>query len=172
MRWVPLIVAVAAVLAIAVVGHVQLKAQRPDRQTQAVAAQQPNEVVVAIGLPVQVKNFREDPDPAGDARTRASCLKAGGEWGPVYELGVLYLQVPEEGAVRRGMACWSKRKPTKFADAGKACQGQADCMGNCTLPRPTGGQPSTPKCQAVRQAEYCGWIYDKGRSFEVQCAIP
>ena len=156
------LIAVFVVLVAGVIGHYRLREAAATRQAQAQVqtpnADAPGDVVVAIGPPPpSVKTFRQDPDPAEGASDRASCQKAGGVW---------------SGSYKRGR-CGSKRQPVPLADAGKACRGQADCIGNCTTEELGGGQWSAPKCQAFQQTDYCGGIYDKGWHFAYsRCPIP
>ena len=59
-----------------------------------------------------VKRFPSEPDPATNAEDPVSCRKAAGEWSDSYQLGVLILREPQEGARRAGKMCWSARQLT------------------------------------------------------------
>jgi hypothetical protein len=119
-----------------------------------------------------LKVFPPVHDPANDAEDATSCRVARGVWSDSYLLGVLILDHPEQGAIRAGKRCWSKRPPTRFPDAGKPCRGQADCAGNCIAQQQEDGTRS-PKCQVNKEDQVCGpVIYDGGRYHSVLCPIP
>jgi len=137
--------------------------------------QEESEVIAYVDLrsPERlVKRFVTEPDPAYGAESPASCRKAGGEWSDFYDLGVLILREPQEGAKRAGKRCWSKRQPTKLADAGKPCSGQADCIGNCIAMSQDDGTWSRPKCQINAEDDICGPLYDGGQYYWIECPIP
>lgn len=164
-----LILVVTVVLAVGCNGDVKA----PQAEVQA-PRHAPGEGIVYIDMdPAEklVKHFAVEPDPANDAQDLVSCTNAGGEWADFYVLGVLFLREPQEGAVRMGTMCWSTRQPEKLADAGKACRGQADCIGNCIAEQQSDGKWYGPKCQMYAEP-VCGPLYDGGEYHWIQCPIP
>lgn len=128
---------------------------------------------IDIQLPESlVKHVPVEPDPAGDVRDRVGCNNAGGDWADFYMLGLLMLRDPEEHAVLAGKRCWPRERPEKLADAGKACSGQADCIGNCMAEPQGDGKWSGPKCQAYAAWSVCGPLYEGGQYHWITCPIP
>lgn len=119
-----------------------------------------------------LKRFPSEPDPATNAEDPESCRKAGGEWSDVYYLGVLILREPQDGAERAGKGCWPTRQPTRFADAGKPCNGQADCIGNCMSVGEENGKWSPPRCQIHAEESVCGALYDSDQYHRFSCPVP
>ena len=81
--------------------------------------------------------------------------------------------VPEDVVVSVGLPQVKQFAPAhdavKFADAGKACHGQADCIGNCMAEKLPDGKWSGPRCQAHAQPSTCGPIFDGGRYHWIPC---
>ena len=143
----------------------------PDRKAQGSSRPSaPESMGVAVELP-QAKQFPLVYDPVDGIKDLASCRSAHGEWAEGYKLGELVGREPLKGAVRVGMRCWSLRKPASLADAGKACRGQADCIGNCIALPLADGKWSGPICQAYAQPSTCGPIFDRGRYHMIPCQI-
>ena len=65
----------------------------------------------------------------------------------------------------------SARPPAKLADAGKACHGQADCIGNCMAEKLPDGKWSGPRCQAYAQPSTCGPIFEGGSYHWIPCPV-
>ena len=63
------------------------------------------------------------------------------------------------------------KDPVKLADAGKACHGQADCIGNCMADKLPDGKWSGPRCQAYAQPLTCGPLFDGGRYYWIPCPV-
>lgn len=116
-----------------------------------------------------VKQFQIEPDPADSAHDKASCMRAGGDWATVYQLGMLSLREPLPNAVGTHKVCWSHRKPTELGDGGKACHGQSDCIGNCVAEANGAGGFGKPVCQRTSENLLCGYIYDHGRYHQETC---
>jgi hypothetical protein len=164
--------ALLCTVAIAMAAGCGRDVQQPGVMTRA---SKPAEAVIYIDMGTAkklVKHLPADPDPANDAEDQLSCAKAGGEWDDFYFLGVLILREPQAGAERAGKRCWSRRQPTRLADAGKPCSGQADCIGNCMPQMQEDGKWSSPTCQTHTDEAICGPIYDAGQYHWINCPIP
>lgn len=131
-------------------------------------------VVARIEFPSPPKALPQEPDPADSAEDSASCSSAGGDWDDVYLYGTIGLREPREGAEWLGKRCWSRRQPTRLADAGKPCGGQSDCIGNCWSERAPSGQMTPPRCQTFVEDAACNrWIYDGGKhQMSIPCPVP
>jgi hypothetical protein len=105
-----------------------------------------NEVVI---ITPDIKHLPLGPHPAQGAKTAASCRRAGGDWGYGYDLGMLTVREPTDGA-RRIEMCWPR--PRKLLDAGKSCNSSADCIGNCLL-KPGSDGNRIPQCQTYAEEE-------------------
>lgn len=88
------------------------------------------------------------------AAERAECEAAGGS------------------VARDGMRGWEQCIQT-FADAGKACTDNADCLGQCRLSlgddMPEAGKPITGKCQATDSPFGCYATVEDGRATPALC---
>lgn len=165
----------AAILSIVLIALTAACGGDASLPTTAVQTTRQTESVTYIDMGASerlVKYFPVAVDPADAAEDEPSCVKAGGEWADVYFLGVLVLREPEEGAEHAGKKCWSKRQPTRFADAGKPCSGQTDCIGNCMPQMLENGKWSSPRCQAHTGEAVCGPLYDAGEYHWIDCPIP
>ena len=117
-----------------------------------------------------MKHFPSEPELAADALDSEGCRRAGGEWAPFIS-GPL-IERPKVGEHADGMMCWSKRPPKQFADGGKRCRGQSDCLGNCRSESQKDGKWSLPVCQRDVAENTCGPIFDGGQFHWVTCAVP
>jgi hypothetical protein len=118
-----------------------------------------------------VKRVPVEPDPALYAKTKAACLKAQGVWAQAYVLGMFVSETRQKGSVPVGKQCWSRRPPTRLADAAKACSGQSDCIGNCIAQQDPAGSWG-PKCQLNAEDPVCGVVlYYGGKYHFVSCPV-
>ena len=103
------------------------------------------------------------------ARNRESCLHAGGDWADAYKFGMMIAPRPEAGSKYLGKMCWSNRQINKLPDAGKACTGPADCIGNCLSSIQTDGTWSAPQCQSYAGDVLCERAIDGTRWRDLDC---
>jgi hypothetical protein len=115
------------------------------------------------------------------ARDAASCRAAGGDWGDVYELGTLsspntfsdadWGSTPEEERKSVGKRCWSR--PVVYADGGKSCNDQSECLMNCIAARTPEGRFEPPQCQGSNwEQPNCEAIVVRGVLIDVYCSVP
>ncbi len=147
---------------------IDLRGKNPVRGAQAQRPPAQDVGVVSMDLPEGLlKRVPRLADSANGSRDLVSCQKVGGDWADAYAFGTLVGREPLKGAKPVGKRCW----PARLADAGKACRGQADCIGNCMAEQQADGKWSGPRCQAYAEQTVCGPIFDGGRYHWVPCPV-